>query len=165
MDLKLEGKIALVTGSSKGIGEGIAHGLAREGVVVVVHGRNRAKTEQVAHDIIAKGGRAHVVLGDLTLEGEVHRLTTEVQAFGRPVDIVVNNAGGSGGTEDWTTTRSETWASGYNRNVLAAVRITSRLLPAMREAKWGRIVNISSLAGMMPPAGRPDYAAPKACRI
>lgn len=165
MDLKLDGKIALVTGSSKGIGEGIAHGLAREGAIVIVHGRDKAKTEQVADDIIAKGGRAHVVLGDLTRDDDVRRLIDEAQAFVRPVEIVINNAGGSGGTEDWTTTQPETWTSGYDRNVLAAVRVTSRLLPAMRDSQWGRVVNIASLAGMMPPAARPDYAAAKAAMI
>ncbi|AYG61707.1 SDR family NAD(P)-dependent oxidoreductase [Rhizobium jaguaris] len=165
MDLKLDGKIALVTGGSKGIGEGIARGLAREGAIVIIHGRNRAKTEQVAHDIIVEGGRAHVVIGDLTQEDEVQRLIDEAQAFVRPVEIVVNNAGGSGGQEDWATTRPETWAAGYDRNVVTAVRITARLLPAMRAAKWGRVVNISSLAGMMPPAARPDYAAAKAAMI
>jgi 3-oxoacyl-[acyl-carrier protein] reductase len=165
MDFKLEGKVALVTGSSKGLGEGIAHGLAREGAIVVVHGRNKTKAEQVEHDIISHGGRAHVVIGDLTHEDEVLRLVDETQAFVKPVQIVINNAGGSGETEDWATTRPETWAAGYDRNVLAAVRVTSRLLPAMRDAKWGRVVNISSLAGLMPPARRPDYAAAKAAMI
>jgi NAD(P)-dependent dehydrogenase (short-subunit alcohol dehydrogenase family) len=165
MDLKLGGKIALVTGSSKGIGEGIAHGLAREGAIVIVHGRDKAKTEQVAHDIVVNGGRAHVVIGDLTRENDVQRLVDEAQAFERPVEILVNNAGGSGSNEDWSTTRPETWANGYDRNVLAAVRVTSRLLPAMRSARWGRVVNISSLAGMMPPAKRPDYSAAKAAMI
>ncbi|NWJ25330.1 SDR family NAD(P)-dependent oxidoreductase [Rhizobium sp. RM] len=164
MDLKLDGKVALVTGSSKGIGEGIAHGLAREGAVVIVHGRDKAKTEAVAHNIIAEGGRAHVVLGDLTREEEVQRLVDETKALGA-VEIVINNAGGSGETQTWETTRPETWAEGYDRNVLAAVRITAPLLPAMRAAKWGRIINVSSLAGMMPPAGRPDYAAAKAAMI
>jgi len=103
MDLKLEGKIALVTGSSKGIGEGIARGLAREGVLVIVHGRDRSKAEQVAHEIIAGGGHAHVVTGDLTREDDVQRLVDGAQAFGRPVEIIVNNAGGSGATEDWAT--------------------------------------------------------------
>ncbi|MBP2446932.1 SDR family NAD(P)-dependent oxidoreductase [Rhizobium leguminosarum] len=165
MDLKLDGKVALVTGSSKGIGEGVARGLAREGAIVIVHGRNRTKTEEVADDIIAGGGRAHTVIGDLTDEDAVERLVEEAQAFVRPVEIVVNNAGGSGGTEDWATARPETWAASYDRNVLAAVRITTRLLPAMREAKWGRIVNISSLAGLMPPPRKPDYAAAKAAMI
>ncbi|MCV3737679.1 SDR family NAD(P)-dependent oxidoreductase [Rhizobium sp. TRM96647] len=165
MDLKLDGKVALVTGSSKGIGEGIARGLAREGAIVIVHGRDRTRAEAVAHDIVARGGRAHAVTGDLTDDDAVRRLADEAQAFVKPVDIVINNAGGSGETEDWTTTRPETWAGGYDRNVLAAVRVTARLLPAMRAAKWGRVVNISSLAGMMPPAGRPDYAAAKAAMI
>jgi 3-oxoacyl-[acyl-carrier protein] reductase len=59
VDLKLDGKIALVTGSSKGIGEGIAKGLAREGAIVIVHGRNKTSTEEVAHDIVTQGGRAY----------------------------------------------------------------------------------------------------------
>lgn len=165
MDLKLDGKVALVTGSSKGIGEGVARGLAREGVIVIVHGRDRTATEEVAHDIVAKGGQAHAVFGDLTDDAAVQRLVDDAQAFVKPVAIVINNAGGSGEPEDWSTTRAETWASGYDRNVLAAVRVTSLLLPGMRAGGWGRIVNISSLAALMPPAKRPDYAAAKAAMI
>lgn len=165
MDLKLDGKAALVTGSSKGIGEGVARGLAREGAIVIVHGRNKARTEEIAHDIIAQGGRAYAVTGDLTIEDEVQRLADEARAFVKPVGIVVNNAGGSGETENWDTTRPETWADGYDRNVLAAVRVTTRFLPGMRAAKWGRIVNISSLAALMPPHKRPDYSAAKAAMI
>lgn len=165
MDLELNGKVALVTGSSKGIGEAIARGLAREGAVVIVHGRDRAKTEAVAEDIIGKGGRAHAMTGDLTRDDEVERLVAAAGTFAGPVQILVNNAGGSGPPEDWTTTRPETWAAGYDRNVLAAVRVTTGLLPAMRRAKWGRIVNISSLAALMAPAERPDYGAAKAAMI
>lgn len=165
MDLKLDGRVALITGSSKGIGEGVARGLAREGVTVIVHGRDKTKTEEVAHDIITQGGRAYTITGDLTKEDEVERLVAEAQAFIKPVEILINNAGGSGEAEDWVTTRAETWAAGYDRNVLAAVRVTSRLLPGMREAKWGRIVNISSLAALMPPSKRPDYGAAKAAMI
>lgn len=105
MDLKLDGKIAQVTGSSKGIGERIARGLAHEGAIVIVHGRDKTQTEQVAYAIISEGGRTYVVLGDLTHEDEVHRLVDEAQSFVRPAEIVVNNAEGSGETEDWTTTR------------------------------------------------------------
>jgi 3-oxoacyl-[acyl-carrier protein] reductase len=165
MDLRLDGKIALVTGSSKGIGEGVARGLAREGAIVIVHGRDKTKTEEVAHDIITQGGRAYVVVGDLTNDNEVQLLADAAQTFVKPVEILINNAGGSGPTEDWETTRPETWVAGYDRNVLAAIRITTRLLPNMRAAKWGRIVNISSLAALMPPAKRPDYSAAKAAMI
>jgi NAD(P)-dependent dehydrogenase (short-subunit alcohol dehydrogenase family) len=165
MDLKLDGKVALVTGSSKGIGEAVARGLAREGAIVIVHGRNKTQTEEVAHDIGAQGGRAYAVIGDLTNDDEVRRLIDEAQSFVKPIEIVINNAGGSGATEDWTTTRAATWATGYDRNVLAAVRVTSRVLPGMRQAKWGRIVNISSLAALLPPIKRPDYSAAKAAMI
>ena len=162
MDLKLDGKTALVTGSSKGIGEAIARGLAREKAVVIVHGRDRAGTERVAHEIIAEGGRAHAVTGDLTIDDEVERLIDEAQALAGRIDILVNNAGGSGEPEDWTNSRPASWAAAYDRNVLAALRVTTRLLPDMRKAGFGRVVNISSLAGLMPPAGRPDYSACKA---
>ncbi|MDI4233690.1 SDR family NAD(P)-dependent oxidoreductase [Bradyrhizobium sp. 31Argb] len=162
MDLKLDGKVALITGSSKGIGEAIARGLAREKTIVVVHGRDRNQTERVAHDISAQGGHAHAVVGDLTVDDEVWRLVDEAQALAGPIDILVNNAGGSGDAEDWTNSRPASWASAYDRNVLAAVRVTTRLLPRMQAARWGRVVNISSLVGLMPPASRPDYSACKA---
>lgn len=165
MDLKLDGKIALVTGSSKGIGEAVARGLAREKAIVIVHGRDFAKADHVAKGIVADGGRAHAVIGDLTVDDDVQRLVLEAQAFAGPIDILVNNAGGSGGSEDWTNTSAATWASAFDRNVLAAVRVSSLLLPHMRAAKWGRVINISSLAGMMPPATRPDYSAAKAAMI
>ncbi|MCO4316371.1 SDR family NAD(P)-dependent oxidoreductase [Phyllobacterium sp. 21LDTY02-6] len=165
MNLELDGKIALITGSSKGIGKGIAQGLAREGATVIVHGRDKIATEEVAHNIVNQGGRAYAVFGDLTNDDEVEELVQDAQAFIKPVDILVNNAGGSGDPEEWSTTRPEKWASCYDRNVLAAVRVTARLLPSMRAAKWGRIVNISSLAALMPPSKRPDYAAAKAAMI
>jgi NAD(P)-dependent dehydrogenase (short-subunit alcohol dehydrogenase family) len=162
MDLKLDGKVALVTGSSKGIGEAIARGLAREKAVVVVHGCDRTQTERIAHDISTLGGRAHAVVGDLTVDDEVQRLVDEAEALAGPIDILINNAGGSSDAEDWSNSRPASWASAYDRNVLVAVRVATRLLPTMQAAKWGRIVNISSLAGLMPPATRPDYSACKA---
>jgi 3-oxoacyl-[acyl-carrier protein] reductase len=163
MDLQLDGKKALVTGSSKGIGEAIAQKLALEKAIVVVHGRDRAQTEQVANAIMAQGGRAYAVVGDLTHDDEVQRLVEEAEKLAGPIDVLVNNAGGSGGAkENWTNTRSASWVSAYDRNVLAALRITTRLLPNMQQAKWGRVINISSLAATMPPSSAPDYSASKA---
>lgn len=165
MDLQLNGKFALFTGSSKGIGEAIAKGLAQEGAIVVVHGRDRAQAERVERQIIASGGLAFVVTGDLTVDEEVQALVGEARALAGRIDIVVNNAGGSGAAGSWSNTSADSWASAYDRNVLAAVRVTTALLPQMRAAKWGRIVNISSMAGMMPPAVNPDYSAAKAAMI
>ena len=163
MDLQLEGKKALVTGSSKGIGEAIARKLAMEKAIVIVHGRNQALTEKVAHDIIAQGGRANVVIGDLTDDDDVERLVGQAEKLAGPIDILVNNAGGSGGSkESWTTSQPAAWAAAYDRNVLAALRMTTRLLPGMRRAGWGRVINISSLAAIMAPPSSPDYSAAKA---
>jgi 3-oxoacyl-[acyl-carrier protein] reductase len=162
MDLQLGGKAALVTGSSKGIGEAIAMTLAREGATVVVHGRDEDQTRRVVGSIVASGGRAHAVLGDLTEEDAVERLVAEAQDRAGAIDILVNNAGGSGEKTSWDETQSAGWAGTYDRNVLAAVRVSTRLLPDMRKAGWGRVINVSSAAATMPPAAGPDYSAAKA---
>ena len=165
MDLQLNGKVALVTGSSKGIGEAVAKGLAQEGATVIVHGRDRKATEQVRDQIVSVGGNAHSVTGDLTVDEDVAIMVAEAQRLGGAIGILINNAGGSGAGEDWSNASPQTWASTYDRNVIAALRVTSALLPGMRKAKWGRVINISSLAGLMPPAVNPDYSAAKAALL
>lgn len=162
MDLKLKGKTALVTGSSKGIGEAIARALAGEGATVIIHGRDRSKAESVANDIKNQGGQAYFVSGDLTSDDDVRLLFDRVNSFPKTVDILVNNAGGSGPAEEWTSTRPQTWAEGYDKNVLSALRVINHFLPGMRAQAWGRVINISSMAALMPPDKRPDYAAAKA---
>jgi 3-oxoacyl-[acyl-carrier protein] reductase len=162
MDLQLSDKTALVTGSSKGIGEAIAMALAREGANVVVHGRDNVQAQRVVGTIIAAGGRACAVLGDLTQIEAVERLIAEVEDRVGRIDILVNNAGGSGPKNDWETTTAAGWAATYDRNVLAAVRLSTGFLPGMRQAGWGRVINISSGAATMPPATGPDYSAAKA---
>ena len=162
MDLQLNGKTALVTGSSNGIGEAIALGLAREGAIVVVHGRDQAQAERVAETIVAQGGRAHVILGDLTQDEAVERLVVQARTLVGSIDILVNNAGGSGPKEGWETAQPASWMSTYDRNVLAALRVITRVLPAMRQAGWGRVINISSGAATAPPPAGTDYSAAKA---
>ncbi|WP_158906855.1 SDR family NAD(P)-dependent oxidoreductase, partial [Burkholderia sp. L27(2015)] len=97
MDLQLYGRKALVTGSSKGIGEAIAKKLAIEKAIVIIHGRDKAQAEKVANDITALGGHAYVVIGDLTHDDDVQRLVEDAVKLAGPIDILVNNAGGSGG--------------------------------------------------------------------
>ncbi len=165
MDLQLNGKVALITGSSKGIGEAVAKGLAQEGATVIVHGRDRNAAEQVKEQIVSEGGDAHCATGDLTIEKDVAALVAEAQRLGGAIGILINNAGGSGPGEDWSNASPQSWVSTYDRNVIAALRVTNAVLPGMRLAKWGRVINISSLAGLMPPAVNPDYSAAKAAML
>ena len=163
MDLRLKGKRALVSGSSVGIGEAIARILAEEGVAVAIHGRDPARTEASAAAIRQRGGTAVVVTGDLTEDAAVAGIIVESERLlGGGIEILVNNAGGSGEKHVWEETPLTAWAEAFDRNVMAAVRLTNLILPKMRAAGWGRIVNVSSLAGVWPPATGPDYSACKA---
>ena len=162
MNLQLGGKRALVTGSSVGLGEAIARKLAAEDVAVVVHGRDVERVDRVVREIMEAGGRAVMSLGDLTSDEDASRIAEEVEHLLGGIDILINNAGGSGEKRRWEETPANDWASSYDRNVLAAIRMTNRLLPQMRARRWGRVVNISSLAGALPPPVGPDYSACKA---
>ena len=126
MDLQLKDKTALVTGSSKGIGEAIAMTLAREGANVVVHGRDGVQAQRVVGAIVAAGGRAYAVLGDLTQEEAVERLVAEAEAHVGGIDILVNNAGGSGPK----TTGRRHWPPDGNRHMI----VTSLLLSVSARA-------------------------------
>jgi 3-oxoacyl-[acyl-carrier protein] reductase len=162
MDLRLQGKRALVTGSSIGLGEAIARALAAEGVAVAIHGRQPERTNAVAAEIEAHSGKTAVVLGDLTVEDEAHNVAkSAIEQLGG-IDILVNNAGGPGDRLFWEETQIRAWTESYDRNVLAAVRLINHLLPPMRQSGWGRIVNVSSVAGVMPQPTGPEYGASKA---
>lgn len=162
LDLELAGRRTLVTGSSSGIGQGIAEVLAREGAKVVVHGRNRERAEKVAAAIGAVG----VALGDLSTDegaAEVHRQS--VEALGGPIEILVNNAGGSA-TDSTTRPPLEVtiaeWVGNYHGNTLSSVRMVLHTAPAMVEAGWGRLIQISSAVSLQPNNLGPDYSGAKA---
>jgi NAD(P)-dependent dehydrogenase (short-subunit alcohol dehydrogenase family) len=168
MDLQLAGKRALVTGSSSGIGEAIAKLLAAEGVTVVVHGRDESRANAVAKAIRAGGGKAEVVLGDLTTDAGADAVANAAQAFG-PIDILINNAGvlvdkGASRFLSWTEATAEIWAQAYNTNVISGVRMIQRLVPQMRERHWGRVIQIGGGLSQQPQAGGPYYNATLAAR-
>jgi NAD(P)-dependent dehydrogenase (short-subunit alcohol dehydrogenase family) len=149
MDLSLTGKRALISGSSSGLGAECARRLAQEGVKVVVHGRDRARAEKVAAEIKKSGGNAAVTVGDLEKDDEALQVANDaLKAFGG-IDILVNNAGLLIRSEnpDWTTVPASDWLRSYNINVVAAVRLAQKLVPPMIERGWGRVINVSSVAG------------------
>lgn len=162
MDLQLAGRRALVTGSSSGIGQGIAKVLADEGCKVVVHGRNRERAEKVASEIGAVG----VALGSLsTDEGAASVHEQAVAAFGGPIEILVNNAGGSdtdSSTRPPLDISLEEWLGNYHGNTLSSVRMVLHAVPAMVDAKWGRVIQISSAVALQPNNLGSDYSGAKA---
>jgi NAD(P)-dependent dehydrogenase (short-subunit alcohol dehydrogenase family) len=164
MDLELKGKRAVVTGSSSGIGAGIAATLAAEGAHVAVHGRDRDRTEKVVGQIRAAGGKAFPVIGDIATDDGGQAVAKS--AFGElgGVDVLVNVVGGPGeGALTWDNTSTEQWAEQYQMNTMSAVRMIHHFLPGMKERRWGRVINIASIAGIRPfPEQVPAYVASKA---
>jgi 3-oxoacyl-[acyl-carrier protein] reductase len=166
MDLGLQGKRALVTGSTSGIGAATARLLAGEGVSVVVHGRNAERAAAVQKDIERAGGRAAIALGDLrTDSGAEAAMTATLEAFGG-IDILVNNLGHfEPFAAVWTDATPAEWATTYEANVIAAVRAIRAILPGMKERGWGRIINIASGAYTQPPPEFPTYGPSKAALV
>jgi 3-oxoacyl-[acyl-carrier protein] reductase len=142
MNLQLENKRALVTGSNSGIGEAIAKALAAEGTAVVVHGRDETKTRRVADEITRSGSRAAVAIGDLASDVEAQRVVDAALAAFGSIDILVNNAGVFH-VRGWWDTAPAQWIEIYNQNVGGSVRLVQALAPPMRDRRWGRIIQIS----------------------
>lgn len=160
VDCELENKRVLVTGSTGGIGEGIAKLFAKLGASVVIHGRNGEEAERVVAEIKNSGGKAIATLGDLSRDEEVERIVETATKELGGVDILVNNAGGGSHQDDMNTLPAE-WLDSYNVNLVSMVRLIQKLLPQMREKGWGRIINISSGAGVFPQPGQAAYSTTK----
>jgi 3-oxoacyl-[acyl-carrier protein] reductase len=160
---KLEGKVAIVTGASKGIGASIAQHLAEAGAAVAVnYASSKEAAERIVSEITAKGGRAIAVQGDVSRQSDVERLVAEtVRAFGR-LDILVNNAGVAvSGAVDDPSADVAGFARQYAINVggvAAAVRAAAKIM-----GEGGRIISVgSALADRVPFGGMADYSATKA---
>ncbi|MCY7320737.1 MAG: SDR family NAD(P)-dependent oxidoreductase [Phormidesmis sp. CAN_BIN36] len=121
MDLQLQDKRALVTGSTSGIGESIAKTLAAEGVKVVVHGRREAEAKRVADEITKAGGIAAIAIGDVATDAGADQVThSALQSFGG-IDILVNNAGAYP-AQGWFAESTDDWNQVYNTNVSSIVQ-------------------------------------------
>jgi NAD(P)-dependent dehydrogenase (short-subunit alcohol dehydrogenase family) len=166
LDLHLEGKRALVTGSSSGIGEAIARGLAGQGAAVVVHGRNAVRAQHIADEINAGGiGRAVVAIGDLSRQAEADRVAyAALEALGG-IDILVDNAGRGERHIGWLEGTIEDWQELFEANLFSAVRMVHALVPSMKQRGWGRVIQIASVVASQPHASHPAYAATKAAMV
>ena len=161
---RLEGRVALITGSSRGIGAAIARLFAAEGATVAVHGRDPAAVEVIRHEIVGAGGRAIGVTGDVTVPADHERIREAIAETAGPVDVLVANVGGNlsapGSVEDISV---EAWRATLDANLTATFLTIRTFLPGMKQRGRGDIVTISSTAARRPHAGSPlAYAAAKA---
>ncbi|HEY4378268.1 MAG TPA: 3-oxoacyl-[acyl-carrier-protein] reductase [Acidimicrobiales bacterium] len=153
---------ALVTGASRGIGAAVARALAATGHPVAVGYRSGAdEADGVAKQIVADGGRALAVPLDVVDEESVDAAVTAVEAGLGPIMVLVNNAGV---TDDGLFIRMDTerWRRVLATNLDGPFHVTRRVSPGMVRARWGRIVNVSSVVGLLGSAGQANYAAAKA---
>lgn len=159
MDFK--GQVGLVTGGTRGIGKAIAESLAEKGVNVIVAGRNLEAAEGVAASLAVQGVRALGVRIDVSNSGEVTKAFDEIlEKFGR-IDILINNAGI---TKDGLLMRmkEEAWDSVMDTNLKGVFLCTREAIKYMTRQRYGRIVNITSVAAFMGNPGQANYSAAKA---
>jgi len=159
--MNLEGRVALVTGASQGIGHACALTLARHGASIAVAARNQQKLEELAAAITAVGGKAAAFPMDVSDEDQIKSaIKSAIAHFGK-IDILVNNAGI---TRDQLVMRMKRadWDAVLTTNLTSAYLCIQSVIPSMLKQRWGRIINITSIFGQMGQAGQANYAASKA---
>ncbi len=160
----LDNKVAVVTGSSRGIGAAIARRFAENGAKVILHGRDATALSAMASQIEQAGGRTMQVVADITNWGEIESMREQIERKFGPIDILVANAGGNpvrpGPLEEIS---EEGWRATVDANLTATFLTIKSILPGMKARRSGNIINISSAAARRPSAMSPiPYAAAKA---
>ena len=164
-EFSLEGKVAIITGASRGIGRAIALRLAQAGAQVVVSSRKLENVQPVADEIVAAGGQALAVQAHVGAAGDVAALVAQaVETFGR-VDVAVNNAATNPHFGPLLTADEGQWDKILDTNAKGAFRVCKAVVPLMEAQGGGKIVNLTSVAGLRPSPGMGMYGISKAAII
>jgi NAD(P)-dependent dehydrogenase (short-subunit alcohol dehydrogenase family) len=161
----LSGRVALITGGSKGLGLAMARGFAEAGADIIISSRHE-KELQAAVDQIKEGTgvRAEYVVADMTERRDVARLAETSLALMKHVDILVNNAG-SNTVQAIDEIRDEDWDRLIELNLTSCMALCRALVPQMKERRWGRIIHVSSVMGLASKEGRNIYSATKSALL
>jgi 3-oxoacyl-[acyl-carrier protein] reductase len=156
----LNGKKALITGASGGIGQSIAQAFYKQGATVALAGRNKDALEKLAATMPDKA-RVHVITGDLASAETADKLLTDAETAMGGIDVLINNAGL---TKDTLALRmtDDAWQQVIDVNLTAAFRLSRAVLKGMMKQRFGRIINITSIVGVTGNPGQTNYAASKA---
>jgi NAD(P)-dependent dehydrogenase (short-subunit alcohol dehydrogenase family) len=158
----LDGRTAIVTGASRGIGRAIAVRFAEQGADVVLVSRTAATLGDVFEQITRQGGRALVLAVDITADDAPQQVADSALAEFGHIDILVNNAGGNSFMSPLETMRFSGWQKTMALNLDSTVRLIQATLPALRDSGHGSIINVSSIAGLRGVPGMSHYSAAKA---
>jgi len=166
MNFGIRGKYALITGGSRGIGQSIALALAGEGCNIAICSRNKSRIQATVGLIKTKGVECLGIVADVLAPNNIDRVVKKIIDSWGTIHILINNVGGGGrwGSELVEEVPEDIWIDVYNKNALATVRFTMRLIPFMRKQRWGRIVTISSIYGREG-GGRPWFNMAKSAEI
>ncbi len=157
----LKDRVAIITGGAKGIGKGIALKFAREGCNIVVNARHIEGAEKVAAEIKAMGRKAIAIAADVSKSAEVNDLVKRtIKEFGK-IDILVNNAGGVSGDAKIEETSEQAWDKVIAINLTGQFLCCKAVIPYMKKNKYGKIINVSSMGAIHPPAPIVHYHAAK----
>ena len=164
MDLGIAGRVALVTGGSRGLGREAALSLAREGVNVAICGRTRATLDATVEEIRAHGVTSTGVVADASDVGGMESLHSRVVDELGPIDILVNNAGGSRSRADFPEVDLDDYKATFDLNLFGGFQLAKLAVGHMREQQWGRILNVTSIYGREY-GGNVSYMSAKAALI
>ncbi len=164
MDLGISGKVALVTGGSRGLGRESALHLAAEGVNIAICARGEEQLNNTASELRATGVNVGAYVADLGDENESTKLTSKVESDLGPIEILVNNVGGSLGTSDLVGSSLKDFHDVMDINLWSAVSLMKLVVPKMQQRGWGRVINISSIYGREY-GGTAPYMTAKAAMI
>ena len=164
MDLGIAGKTALITGGSRGLGRQCALSLAEEGVNVAICGRTARTLDQTVAELEARGVKSMSVEADVSDVGGIDALHRKVVDGLGPVDILVNNVGGSLSREDIAGTSVDDFMATFDLNLFGGFQLMKLVIPHMQHQSWGRIINISSIWGREH-GGNISYMSSKAALI
>lgn len=161
----LTGRVALITGGSKGLGKAMALGLAESGADIVISSRTEAELKPALDEIVkATGRRGRYIVADMARREQVQALAAGALDFLGRVDILVNNAG-TNKPEAIDAITDEKWDEVLEINLSSVMSLTRALVPQMKERRWGRIIHISSVLGFVSKAKRDTYSATKSALL